>query len=149
MNRLLLLPGVMLFAAVMASAAPVPKALAKKAKSDLELMEGRWLVEQIDSGKGLAAPQGDWATFYWRVENGKLFTGTTGGPGYRGVAFTLNPDQSPKQMDVVQNGSAMPYIYDLDGDTLKTVHSSAGQPRPADFNPTNGHYVFVWKRVKE
>jgi uncharacterized protein (TIGR03067 family) len=129
--------------------APVPKAVVKKKKPDLEQMEGRWVVETIDSGKGQEVPKDDWATFYWEVKDGRLFTGTKSGPGYRGAAITLDPTQSPRHMDVTTDGSTVPYIYEIDGDTLKTIHSDSGKPRPTGFSGGNGRYSFVWKRAKE
>jgi uncharacterized protein (TIGR03067 family) len=143
------IPLLVVLFAPLAVGAPVPKAIGKRKKPDLEQLEGRWVVETIDSGQGQQPPKDDWATFYWEVKDGRLFTGTATGPGYRGAGITLDPTQSPKHMDVTSDGTTVPYIYEIDGDTLKTIHSSSGQPRPAGFTGGNGRYSFVWKRAKE
>ncbi len=128
-------------------AAPVPKTI-KKA-DDLQQMEGLWQVETVDEGKGPKPPPPGWEGFYWRVTEGKLHTGTPKSKGYVGAGMTLDQTQSPRHLDVTTGGSTCLYIYELDGDTLKTIHSSTGQPRPTAFAGGQVGTTFVWKRVKD
>jgi uncharacterized protein (TIGR03067 family) len=127
-------------------AAPVPKVVAKM--SDAELLEGRWECVTLDGGQGPKADQN--ATLYWfTVRDGKLTTGHGDGKGYDGVTFKLDPEPSPKRIDITSGGVVLPCIYKLEDDTLTWCHPQDKQPRPTEFKGGNGHYCFVFKRAKD
>jgi uncharacterized protein (TIGR03067 family) len=54
------------------------------------------------------------------------------------MKFRLNPDQTPREIDVDMDGSVGLGIYDLDGDCLKILHGEVGNARPATFDPKAG-----------
>lgn len=127
-------------------AAPVPKAVAKK--TDAELLEGRWECVTLDGGSGPDGGKG--STDYWfTVRDGKLYTGVGESKGYDAVTFKLDPDQSPKRIDITSGGVVLPCIYKLEDDTLTWCHPQDKQPRPTEFKGGNGCYCFVFKRAKE
>jgi len=137
---------VLLFAVSLSVAAPVPKAL--KAKTDAELLEGRWVRESIDDGSG---PKPD-ASRWVEVKDGQMTAGDSAGQEQViRATFTLDATQSPKQINVSWShfGTTMSYIYKLDGDTLTWCHAQDNQPRPTDFKGGGGRYCIVYKRVKE
>ena len=134
--------------AAAAVAAPVPKAAKKK--SDAEQLEGRWEIVTLDTGGGSQVPTGDTATFYMVIKDGKLSTGTRGGPGYQNREIKLDPAQSPKWLDISDTqGLYHLSIYELDGDTLKWCETNSRDARPTEFKGGNANNYFVWKRAKE
>jgi uncharacterized protein (TIGR03067 family) len=57
-----------------------------------------------------------------------------------------------KEIDItrqVWNGqSPVLALYTLEGDTLKTCLSRAGNKRPAAFGSNGGNYILIWKRIR-
>jgi uncharacterized protein (TIGR03067 family) len=137
---------VLLLAAGLAAAAPVPKGVKKK--SDAELLEGRWVRVSLDVGSGPKPDTSRWMV----VEGGTISAGDTDGKDPIEATFTLDPTRSPKQIDVKWKHFNRPqsYIYELDGDTLTWCHAQDSQPRPTEFKgSTDGRVCVVYKRVKE
>jgi uncharacterized protein (TIGR03067 family) len=131
----------MVLLALPAVAAPVPKALKKKA--DAELLVGRWEGVTLDTGGG----PGPATTWYIEFRDGKLSTGDAGGKGYVERAYKIDPDASPKQLDIdAGNGQFILNIYELDGDTLKWCESASTTKRPAEMKAGDGFNLFVFKR---
>lgn len=129
---------------VSAAAAPVPKA-AKKA-DDLTLLEGRWEGVTCDTGSGpYACPD-----YWFEVKDGKLSTGIKKDPGYVTRTLRLDPNASPKQIDVDDTRGAFHLgIYELDGDTIRWCESGSTVNRPTEFKATKGFNLLVYKRVKD
>lgn len=131
-----------------AVAAPVPKAAKKP--DDAKSLEGRWQIVTLDTGAGSQVPTGDTATFYMVIKDGKLNTGTAGGPGYVDREFRIDPSQHPKHLDVSDTAGRYHLgIYELDGDTLKECETTSRDVRPTEFKGGGGNNYIVWKRVKE
>ena len=124
-------------------AAPVPKAAKKQ--DDAKALEGRWESQSLDTGGN---PRAD--TNWWlEIKDGKLSTGNGGSNGYAQRAFKLDPDASPKQLDIDDlSGQFILTIYKLDDDTLTWCESASNTKRAADFQTAGGFNVFVFKRAK-
>lgn len=124
-------------------AAPVPKAV--KVTDDAKALDGRWVRVTLDSGAG---PKADDSQTIMIKDGTVAAKGDTAA-----VAFTLDATQSPKQLNVLWKSwkNPAPYIYELDGDTLRWCHAQEGQPRPTEFKGggPGGQMCSVWKRVKE
>lgn len=131
-------------AAVTALAAPVPK-LAKK-KDDAKALEGRWESVTVEIGGGGARADTTW---WLEVKDGKLSTGSGGSNGYVGRTIKLDPDATPKHLDIDDlSGHFILSIYKLEDDTLTWCESSSTTNRAADFQTAGGFNVFVFKRAK-
>lgn len=125
-------------------AAPVPKQV-KKA-SDADLMRGRWESVSLDSGSG---PKPD--KRFLLVGDGTMSMTNDAPSDATAGPLKLDPDQSPKHLDVTWKGwgKAQLYIYTLDGDTLTMCHAQDNQPRPTEFKGGNGAHCFVFKRMPD
>ena len=118
---------ILLFAAPLAFAAPVPKELKR---GDETRILGTWDMVAHSMRGGPPTPQ----TVKWRLEPG-------------GQAFILNPTEIaigyklhggsfPKGFDWNWPGSSHLGLYELDGDTLKVViASTGGSARPTELKP--------------
>lgn len=141
--RLTALLTVVVLPAVLA-AAPVPKAVKKV--DDAKALEGRWESVTVDTGGG---PRAD-TTWWLEVKDGKLSTGSGGSTGYVGRATKLDPDASPKHLDIDDlSGQFILSIYKLDDDTLTWCESSSTTKRATDFQTAGGFCLFVFKRAKD
>ncbi len=135
----------LLIAPVLLFAAPLPKGMKAK-KSDAALLEGRWEGVTIDRGKGHETD----ASYWLEVKDGKLSSGLIGKQdGFKQVPFALDPTQLPKHIDITCSGVVLPWIYEIDGDTLTWCHPSGGTDRPTGMKSDKPYCCTVWKRVKE
>lgn len=133
---------VVVLAAPVVVAAPVPK-VAKK-QDDAKALEGRWESVTLDTGGGARAD----TTWWLEIKDGKLSTGSGGSNGYMSRAIKLNPDASPKQLDLDDlSGQFILTIYKLEDDTLTWCESSSTTKRATDFQTAGGFNVFVFKRA--
>jgi len=127
-------------------AAPVPKAIRNK-QTDADLLAGRWEIVSEDAGNQLKLND---STMYVLIEDGRVSTGRATRAGYVYRPLQIDDSHSPKRLDVeYEPGKFVPYIYELDGDTLKWCQSQPHQARPTEFKGGGGHYCFVYKRVKD
>jgi uncharacterized protein (TIGR03067 family) len=114
------------------AAAPVPKGLKRSAPPDRERILGAW---QIVPEKGQAKD-----AITWTFTDGQMHS-SSGNTRWR---ITLDPDQSPKQINITD----YPGIYEFDGDTLKIAYRLSA-PRPTEFTTANGVTVTTLVRAKE
>ena len=128
-------------------AAPVPKPVQP---ADLAPLEGRWVVVTRDAGSGLHAQINDGDTFAVEFKSGLMSAGTDAQPGFADRPFTLDPDASPKRLDVVMKGEADRLgIYHLDNDTLTLcLPFHPDQRRATEFTGSGERPCYVLKRVK-
>jgi uncharacterized protein (TIGR03067 family) len=131
----------LLFAATVAVAAPVPKALKAK-RPDAECILGTWetVSPEVD-------PQAT-GTATWAFEGGgdlKMFS-WAGKPTGRGseYAIRLHPEESPKRIDI----GSLKGIYALDGDDLRVAYNMNTIDRPTDFTPQPGVHYKRMRRVE-
>jgi uncharacterized protein (TIGR03067 family) len=126
-----------------AVAAPVPKAVKKKA--DAQAILGKW-----EGGLGGAAKGGG---YVFRFGDDGTCGITHGGSNNQesGATYELHPDKSPRQMTwwngVGPTQTEWRCVYELDGDTLKVVFVHQGTDIPADAAPRSGVTVYELKRL--
>jgi uncharacterized protein (TIGR03067 family) len=113
---------------------------------DQEKIQGTWaLVSGERNGKPLS---------YEVIQHIKLiFAGdklTTQQKDHKTEAtFKLDPNETPKEIDLDMQGNIGKGIYQLDGDSLKIVHGEVGDARPKDFPKAgSGLTILVLKREK-
>ncbi len=123
-----------------ASAAPVPKG--REGKPDIELIQGQWrVVGRYDEGKFREGSQNEKCT--WKFEGDTVFIDSTTNLG----KFLLNPNVSPKHLDVTGTYGKYLSLYELNGDTLKWQNIGIGGERPIAMMG-RGHTI-IFARVKE
>ncbi|MDB5341415.1 MAG: hypothetical protein JWN70_7034 [Planctomycetaceae bacterium] len=119
-----------------------------------ETLQGTWkLVSGEADGKALTEKQ---------LKDGKLvikgekYTVTIEGRGTTTGVQKLDPKAKPKTIDIKDDSGANKDktglgIYEVKGDELHVAFAPAGKPRPTKFTtaPDSGHWMHVWKRVKE
>jgi uncharacterized protein (TIGR03067 family) len=128
-------------AALAASAAPVPKQL-KKPRPDAEVFVGAWeTVEAKMQDKPL--PRAVW-TFdaELKMQSRPLDPKETWKSDW---VVRLDPEKSPKQIDLTSDGTNYHGIYEIDGDEIRVVCS--GQ-RPTSFEDKGKMFYTVLRRVK-
>ena len=113
---------------------------------DQEKIQGTWaLVSGERNGKSLPA---DVIQHIHLIFAGDKLT-TKNKDRQTEATFRLNPNQTPKAIDVDMEGNVGKGIYQFDGDTLKIAHGEVGDARPQDFAKTgSGLTVLVVKRAK-
>jgi uncharacterized protein (TIGR03067 family) len=118
----------------------------KQAMGDREKIQGTWaLVSGESSGK----PLPDHVIQHIKlIFEGDKLTTQHKDRKTEGI-FKLDPNKSPKEIDLDMEGEIGKGIYQLDGDKLKIVHGEVGDARPNDFpNAGSGLTVMVLKRER-
>lgn len=122
--------------AVSSSARPESKAKPVKPQTDLELLQGKW-VQAISDGKSLADKKQ-----IWEFTGKNIRFSSELDPGKRPVwGFDLNPDASPKRMDLTVpqedkqaiealGTSKLLAIYQIEGGTLLIHYHGGNFARP-------------------
>lgn len=119
-----------------------------------ETMQGTWkLVSGEADGKALTEKQ---------LKDGKLvikgdhYTVTLEGKGTSTGVQKLDPKAKTKTIDIKDDSGPNKDktclgIYELKGDELHVAFAPTGKARPSKFTtaPDSGHWMHVWKRVKE
>jgi uncharacterized protein (TIGR03067 family) len=142
-------------AAVVASAAPVPKDLKKQSTT----LDGRWeVVEYHSNGRKVNSA----TAITWVIDGQNLSierVNKAGGAVAKpaNVSYTLvKPDGgSANALDYTYNYTAnnipprtMPGVFEVDGDTLKFCYATAvGGERPAACEPAQGTLLYVFKKA--
>jgi uncharacterized protein (TIGR03067 family) len=134
--RRLTLPLALALLSLSFAPAPLPKPGPKD--KDLKGLQGTW----VGPGDLVARFEGDTLRYY------------RGGELVRSYHITVNPLARPKQMDLVgigaDKGLRYYYVYDLDGDTLKTSSNGWDEPRPTAFQGKGrGRAVESFQRKKQ
>jgi uncharacterized protein (TIGR03067 family) len=123
-------------------------------RSDLDLLQGTWVMASMEREGHEAAPEDikDMTAVY----EGNRITLKAGDRVRRRGIVTLAPDRKPKAINTWdQDGpfedETVPGIYELKGDTLKLAFARPGQERPTEFTTKSGTAVLVcvYKRQKK
>jgi uncharacterized protein (TIGR03067 family) len=123
----------------------------EKARSDLEKLQGTWVVVSMESGAG-KAPEDEvkGITFVVKDERATLNQGE--GKSMDAV-LKLDPGKSPKEFDMTVNEGGREEvhlgIYKLEGDTFTLCKSHPPDGRPTEFTTKEGSkfpIVAVFKR---
>jgi uncharacterized protein (TIGR03067 family) len=112
----------------------------KKAKSDQEKLQGTWVAK---SGEKDGEKLNEFQLKNWEQ---MVFTDdkfTREGGEKREGAYKLDPDQKPKEIDLMVNGNTWMGIYELKGTALKLVIKVNG--RPTEFN-SKGAILIVFEK---
>jgi uncharacterized protein (TIGR03067 family) len=115
------------------------------AKSDLDLLQGVWVPAEI-VGNGDKVPQEALDRIKVRIKGNQFFVESD--EPSEGT-FKLLDSGSPKKMDVTAgDGTELPAIYELSGDTFKACYAVNGASRPTEFKSESGsdHVFTIYKR---
>ena len=127
----------LLFIAVTAVAAPVPKVKSKK--PDAEVFVGRW--EAVNPGK-----EGEmYGKATWTIDDrlGLKIAYPEEDGRHTEWQIKLDPEKSPKEIDV----GGFKGIYEFDGDDIRIADTSG--ERPTSFDPKPGVSFHVLRRLPE
>jgi uncharacterized protein (TIGR03067 family) len=124
---------------------------AQKQKSDLELIQGTWRIDRLESGgKAQSGKALNGYNFTFGKVNGGNIATLREGPFYQQIEFelALDPTQSPKAIDLSTKSTKALGIYKLEGDDLLTICVGLSGSRPAEFATQAGGdtEIFTLKR---
>lgn len=119
---------------------------AAKAASDLDRVQGEWsVVEVVMNGEKIPTETLDGAKLKITGSEYNLEAGVGSSRG----TMKFRDQDSPKSMDVTtDDGTEVPAIYELSGDTMKVCYALNGAARPKEFKSTEGsdHVFTIYKR---
>ncbi|HYV37464.1 MAG TPA: TIGR03067 domain-containing protein [Gemmataceae bacterium] len=120
------------------------QARADQGKSDKELLQGSWeAVAVIVGGKDVGKEKKE-KTLILVFKGDKLST-SENGKDFKDEAYKLDETKSPKQIDILTKGKAMPAIYELKDDTMRLGYGVSDM-RPKDFS--DAFVVITLKKKK-
>jgi uncharacterized protein (TIGR03067 family) len=107
------------------------------------LLQGTWVEESRGAGDGKKVAEND----RWKlVFEGDKATWVDRGKDREGT-FALDPDRKPKEIDLTLGSLVLNGIYELKGDTLKTLwreNDRGGLPKT--FDPKEGLLIVLKKK---
>ena len=125
--------------------------LAQDAASDLERMQGSWLVASLFE-EGKSVPEKELADLEVTIEK-DILTVNEKGKAVAKHQFKLDPAKSPKAIDFTHligddKGKTEPGIYAFEKDQLKVCLYENKKDRPAAFEGkgADGYWIVVLKR---
>ena len=125
----------------------------KDAKSDLDKLQGTWVMASLEvEGKQVAENKIKGTTL--TIKGDKYIVKVK--DSAHEVTLKLDPKQKPKAVDMYfPDGPELPKlakgIYELDGDTLRICRAqAAGGERPQQFftDTNTGLFIVTWKRQR-
>jgi len=121
-------------------------------KTDKESLQGNWVLTGMSAG-GKTMPVNDGQSVVFSFSGDKLTTQETGKPAEES-SFKIDPNQSPKHINLAKGKDMDDGIYALEGDTLKIAFNfQAGGPGKASPRPTSfedkGVMTLNFKREKK
>ena len=122
-----------------ASAAPVPKEVAKR--PDAELFVGTWETVVSEAG-GQPHSKARW-TFDAALKMVSIPVGGAVGGGSEWV-IKIDPAKTPKEIDI----GGYKGIYEFVGADIKLVYTLGG-PRPTDYSAAPGKYYSLLRRIEK
>ena len=134
---------ILVAAAANLTAGPIPK---EKPKSkDIEAIQGTWAIVEVD---GRVQPT-DATPIRFTLKDGK-FKVSSGDQDKKNGEYKLDPEASPKSIDLIGEVHVSPGIYELDGDKLKVcIAEGTGAIRPTEMKADGKRIaVMTFKRVK-
>jgi uncharacterized protein (TIGR03067 family) len=119
------------------------------AADDLRQLQGTW---QVVSAEQNGEPvKSDTLTNIMVIVTGTSYRTMGASQADRGT-FTIDPSQSPKQMDLKSgDGEALAAIYELGPDHMRVCYGREGADRPTSFTTSNSDARFLmidYKRKK-
>jgi uncharacterized protein (TIGR03067 family) len=122
-----------------------PLSSGPSAKSDIDLLQGEWAPVEIVAN-GDKASQEALNSIKVRIKGNQYFVESDNSS--RGT-FKIVESSSPRKMDVTsEDGTELPAIYELSGDTFKACYAINGAARPTAFKSEQGsdHIFTIYKR---
>jgi uncharacterized protein (TIGR03067 family) len=120
-------------AALLAALAPHAPALQQpqpRAKTDADLLQGKWLIVGLETG-GKAEPERNYKGNTLTFTKDRATLREAGFPEIE-FAYSLDPMKAPKAIDLTTRNATIHGIYKMEGDDL-TLCLSVGGTRPTDF----------------
>jgi uncharacterized protein (TIGR03067 family) len=112
------------------------KALAAAAATDLQRVQGDWVVAELIAN-GDKASEGDLARLKLKITGNEFAVEASDGPQQGTLKF--NESTTPKSMDVTTlSGDELAGIYEFAGETFRIAYAANGGSRPAAFRSTDG-----------
>ena len=118
------------------------------ANSDIDRLQGEWLPIEIIAN-GNKASQEELDRIKVKIKGNRYFV-ESADPN-QGTFKTIETD-TPKRMDVTgEDGTELPAIYELSGDTFKACYAVNGASRPTEFKSAEGsdHILVIYKRKSQ
>lgn len=116
------------------------------AVSDLDRMQGEWGIGELVAN-GEKVPADALASAKLKIKANEY--SLDGDSGANHGTLKLGESASPKSMDATtDDGTELPAIYEISGDTLKVCYSLNGAARPKEFKSAAGsdHVLTIYKR---
>jgi uncharacterized protein (TIGR03067 family) len=136
----------LLVAAGVATAAPVPKGLKKPAP-----MDGRWrIVEAVYDGQ----PQDVSRAADWYIDGEWFNLGSPPAADAKTGLKLVRDEQNPSLVEYhnihsIGSVSRFPGLLEVNGDEMRFCYVSQGNPRPTEMAPGPGVTYRVFKRMEE
>jgi uncharacterized protein (TIGR03067 family) len=135
---------------------PKPKKnMAENVTKELKRLEGTWeMVSSVVDGKTVTPPEAERGKVVFQADGS--FTAEVGGKVVRAGTMVVDPDKTPKAVDIIikagtLKGKATHAIYALEGDELRMALPGPGRPRPTAFSTEGDPYLVIqnYRRVKD
>lgn len=112
---------------------------------DRESIQGTWLPSAAEFA-GMKFPDEIRKSLRMVIKGDQYLVTEAGSPDQG--TLKLNPNTTPKQMDIISTdgankGRTFLAIYELDGDTLRVCYDLSGNGRPTEFATKQGTKLFL------
>jgi uncharacterized protein (TIGR03067 family) len=125
---------------------------AEDVANDRDRLQGEWQIVAItDAGEPVPREKLKGLKFVFEGDTLTMASAEKGAELEK-FGFTLDPSSKPKGIDLTEKGTAIPAIYELEGDTLRLcLPARTATERPAAFESKKGSKVslIVLQRVKK
>jgi uncharacterized protein (TIGR03067 family) len=119
-----------------------------QADKDKKALQGTWKVASLEKdGQAVPAEKVEDMKFDFKDDT---FSRLSDGQRTESGTFKLDPTKKPKAMDATHGNAkeSTPFIYEIDGDTLKLCWRKPGGERPKEFTGKGTDGYIVLKREK-
>ena len=147
-------PPVLLLAALAMPGRAGDGPAAQAIQKELQLLEGAWDQVAAEYGKKkITFPEGKQVRLTIR---GDRFSRTAGGQVLGEGTIQVDPDKTPKAIDLIEAGKpgesrSGPGIYEVKGHELRICVTAPGRPRPTAFAADEGcrQAIITFRRAKQ
>lgn len=131
-----------------ATAAPVPKSIRRAHATEMNSLQGTWVLVSREEGGRVWTATDETTRFVITGNRWEWVNGTT--VGQSGTFKLTDITSRPKQWEYKVTGAGVGYsIYDVDEGTFRYCSSGSADTRPTEFATGvkgGGAYCCVWKR---
>ena len=127
--------------ALPAFAAPVPKELRRI--SPLKQLDGKWLIETLDSGDGQLTGFDGYTSLTFRTAGEKLIADLDGEGQHHCAVMIHDIGSNPMRLDLGE----YPGSFQFEHGRLRWDVAKPGEPRPANFQSGSGSVATIWTRL--